>query len=181
MATNAQDNLPADLRLRELEPDDHVNGLKLGSAGFTPLKTFLQKHAKDYHAKNIAKSYVLVDSAEHKVWGYVSLVCSQIEVSLNGHPDDVDGYAYSEYPSVKIVRLAIDKRLGGKNLGTQLVNWAISISKNKIMPFVGCRFLVVDSKPTAIGFYEKCGFTLLDTPDNKVADHPLLFVDLQKI
>jgi GNAT superfamily N-acetyltransferase len=180
LATPVQD-LPADLQLRELEPDDQVTGLSLGDARFTPLKIFLQKHAKDYHAKNIAKSYVLVDPAGRKVWGYVSLVCSQIEVSLNGHPEDVEGYSYSEYPSVKIVRLAIDKRLGGRQLGTQLVHWAISVSKNKIMPFVGCRFLVVDSKPTAIEFYEKCGFTLLDTPDNKVTKHPLLFVDLQKI
>lgn len=177
---NSQINL-TEVILRELDPNDNVGGFKLGSPDFVPLKTFLQKHAKSYHSKNVTKTYVLVTRTDNKVWGYVSLVCSQIQLLPENSPDDIDGYKYSEYPSIKIVRLAVDARIKDRDLGTKLVSWSISIAKNKIMPAVGCRFLVVDSKPSAIRFYEKSGFTLLDTEANKESPHPLLFIDLHKV
>jgi len=167
----------AKLALRELEPGDIVTRFSLGHANLAPLKVFLRKKAKDYHTQNIAKTYVLADEDKAQIYGYVSLVCSQVKLEVN---NPVPDFPY-DYPCVKIVRLAIDKELKGKGLGKDLISWSISISKERIMPHVGCRFLVVDSKASAIQFYEKCGFTLLDTETNKASAHPLLFLDLLKI
>lgn len=171
--------MPEKLVLRELEPSDTVTRFSLGGEEFNALKIFIKRHAKYYHSQNITKTYVLVEPSKSHIFGYVSLVCSQVELTLN--QPIVDNYPYHDYPCVKIVRLAVDKSLKKKGLGTDLVNWSVSITKEKIMPHIGCRFLVVDSKAGAIGFYEKCGFTMLDTATNKANKHPLLFMDLHKI
>jgi hypothetical protein len=40
---------------------------------------------------------------------------------------------------------------------------------------------MVDSKKPAVPFYERCGFTLLDTAANRSRDEPVMFVDLNKV
>lgn len=165
------------LVLRKIEPGDKIARFSLGNAEYTPLKTFLKKQAKHYHQQNLTMTYVLADLEDARVFGYVSLVCSQVDLEFK---KPVDNFPFN-YPCIKIVRLAIDNELKGQKLGTELVNWSISIAKEKIMQHVGCRFIVVDSKQSAIKFYERCGFTLLDTLSNKEANHPLLYIDLHKI
>jgi len=41
--------------------------------------------------------------------------------------------------------------------------------------------MVVDAKKKSVPFYEKRGFTLLDTEANKKLDAPVMFIDLTKI
>ena len=166
-------------RLREISPDDKVSGLSFGHADFIPLKMFLEKHARRYHAANTAKSYVLTtESAQPKVVGYVTLVCSHIQIDA---PDDVGEYSYEDFPAVKIARLAVDKRHQGYDLGTQLVDFSIAITQGRIMPHVGCRFLILDSKQQSIKFYEKRGFRLLDTEHNRKKENPVMFIDVGKM
>lgn len=43
-----------------------------------------------------------------------------------------------------------------------------------VAPHVGCRFLVTDAKQPAVAFYEKMGFTLLDTDDNRERENPVM-------
>lgn len=163
--------------LRQISPDDRVSGLSLGDAEYAPLKLYLRRHAKAYHAQNAAKTYVFAGTNSCIV-GYITLVCSKIEI---GAPDDIDDYRHPDFPAIKIARLAVDKRFRGNDLGTQLVDWAIAIATKIIMPNVGCRFLAVDAKKSSIPFYERCGFRLLDTDDNKNEDHPLMFMDIGKL
>lgn len=181
MLGNNSNNNPHDaITLRELKEDDNVN-ISLGSSEFVPLKSFLKNNAKQYHQKDLAKTYVLSHNDNDKrVLGYVTLVCSQISISDN-IPEDIDKYPYDDFPSVKIVRLAVDKGIARNGWGSALINWSIAVSKKKIMQYVGCRFLIVDAKPSAIGFYEKNGFTLLDTEENKKSEHPMLYIDLHKL
>ena len=166
-------------RLRELSPDDKVSGLSFGHADFTPLKTYLQKNARRYHATNTAKTYVLVpEGGPPQVVGYVTLVCSHIQIEP---PADVAPYTLPDFPAVKIARLAVDKRHQGKDLGTQLVDFSIAVTQARIMPHIGCRFLVLDSKRQSIAFYEKRGFRLLDTEHNRREEHPVMFIDVGKM
>ena len=85
---------------------------------------------------------------------------------------------YPVYPAVKIVRLAIDKAIQGNGYGEELIAWTIAHVIDKILPNAGCRFLIVDSKPESVGFYEKSGFILVDSDANKQADSPMMFIDL---
>jgi len=167
------------LILRELSPDDNVSGLSLGAAEFAPLKRFLKKDAKSYHQQNAAKTYVFCEeSAASKIAAYITLVCSQIQVSP---PSGLDGFPYKDFPAIKIARLAVDSSFRDNDLGTKLIAWAVAISTTRVMPHVGCRFLAVDSKQQSIKFYEKCGFRLLDTEQNKQRNHPLMFMDIGKL
>ena len=65
---------PEKLYLRLLSESDTVNSFSLGSKEYTPLKTFLRKQAKDFHSKNIAKTYVFADGKRTgRVWAYMTL------------------------------------------------------------------------------------------------------------
>lgn len=169
-----------DVVLREIRPGDSVSGLSLGEVQFAPLKAFLRGRAKRYHSECLAKTYVYAtQGALEKVVAYVSLICSQIEIS-DGQPDIAE-YEYKDLPAVKVARLAVDRRNQRQKLGRSLVDLAIAISKDKIMPHVGCRFLVVDSKKDSVEFYKRCGFRLLDTENNKKRRAPVMFMDLWKL
>jgi GNAT superfamily N-acetyltransferase len=131
----------------------------------------------------VAKTYVLVDQAESpRIWGYATLMCS--EITLNGlkRLGESSNYKrYDTFPAIKLARLAVDKSLQGRGYGALLVNTAIAIAKDYIMPNVGCRFFTVDSKRDAVNFYEKIGFMLLESKENQTNQNPLMFLDLNKI
>jgi len=95
--------------------------------------------------------------------------------------DCEEACVYSELPAVKLARLAVDRRVRDNGYGEAMINFAISLSKDVIMPSIGCRFLVVDSKKNSVKYYEKKGFTLLDTVENKKKDSPVLYIDLHHI
>jgi len=169
--------------VKQIRPGDRLTGLSLGDAEFTPLKTFLQRHALKYEAQSLARTYVAARSDSSKVAGYVTLVCGEVVTEDGGDLLKEPGlkYLYNHYPAVKIARLAVHKDLSGFGLGRALVNLALGQAKRIVCPAVGCRFVVVDSKRGAVKFYEKCGFTLLDTPANRDRDEPVLFIDLNKV
>lgn len=181
-SSNAGASPVGELLFREISPGDRVNGLSLGNPDYAPLKSFLKKDSQHYHVNNIGKTYVFVDEGiPPRVWAYVTIMCSEITLADDNHPEDLPDYPYETFPSIKIARLAVDKRVSKNDLGRSLVNWAITVSADQVMPAVGCRFVVVDSKKNAIKFYEKCGFTLLDTEENLSENHPILYIDLSKI
>ncbi len=171
------------LILRPIQPGDSVAGFSVGKKEYIALKIFLKKCAKDFHQGNIAKSYVIVpESGNPKVYGYITIMCSEITLTGGHSIDDCpEANKYETFPAVKIARLAIDSKLQKMGIGKNLTSFAISIAKESILPNVGCRFLIVDSKKSAVRFYEKVGFTILNTEKNKKNKNPILFLDLHKI
>ncbi len=175
---------PQQLRLREIRSGDIVDKISLGHRDFQPLKTFLRVEAKRLHKINISKTYVLVPvSGSSRVWGYISLTNSQITLDGEQAPEDCRDAAcrYDSLPAIKIARMAVDKALRGQGYGRDLVGLATSIAQTDVMPNVGCRFLITDAKQKSVKFYEKTGFTMLDTKINKESEHPLMFIDLHKL
>ncbi len=164
-----------DVYIREIRQGDNTNRLSLGDKNFHLLKIFLQKHALDWHEKNITKTYVLVaENMPNRVLGFLSLICSEIKIPDSNRLAE----QLKVYPAIKIARLAIDKSVQGRGYGKHLINHAYMIIKNAIMPHVGCRYVIVDSKKTAIPFYEKLGFILLNTEVNIKEESPLMILDM---
>jgi ribosomal protein S18 acetylase RimI-like enzyme len=161
-----------------------VKNFKMGDNAFQPLKTFLQKQALDFQLSRIAQTYVAIpnseiDNAVRKVIGYVTLTCSEIELQEGYEITDCErANQYDFLPAIKIARLAVDERYRANGIGEELVDLAVTLSADVISTHVGCRFLIADAKPQAIKFYERCGFTLLDTLKNRTSEHPIMFVDL---
>ena len=174
----------AELAIRALKPGDDLK-ISLGDRAFTPLKTFLCRHATPYEARSLARTYVLVDAecleTTARVWGYVTLVASEVQTCDRVRPpQDVHWPSGYSVPAVKLARMAVDKSMRGQGLGSQLVDFAIAISVS-ISEHVGCRLLVTDAKQSAVKFYEKAGFTMLDTPGNLEKSAPAMFVELPKL
>lgn len=172
------------IQIRQIKPGDSLTGLSLGDPKYTALKTFLQKHAQKYEAQSLSRTYGAFREDNAKIIGYVTLVCGEVVTDGEGenlvHEPGLK-YLYDHYPAIKIARLAVDKRYAKGGLGKYLVNLGLGIAKRNVCPSVGCRFAVVDSKKDAVSFYERCGFTLLDTPTNRARDEPVMFIDLNKV
>jgi len=171
----------ADLTIRQIEASDRLTGLSIGEEKYLPLKMFLQRHAKTYHKQDLGRTYGVF--SDKKIIAYITLVCG--EIVLEGNDQLLDEpdlhYKYKSYPAIKIARLAVDARRRGEDVGSVLVQVALGTAKEIICPSVGCRFVAVDSKRDALEFYLKQGFTILDTPENKKRNEPVLFVDLHKV
>jgi GNAT superfamily N-acetyltransferase len=164
--------------LRKLKDSDNVQHFKTGNPAFLPLKTFLQKQAKQFQQSSIAQTYVAVN--EHDtIIGFVTLTCSEIDLQ-NGYEltDCSHANNYEFLPAVKIARLAVDSRYRGSGIGSVLIAYAIALIQDNIAENVGCRFIVTDAKQDAVSFYEKLGFMLLDSEDNQSKEHQLMFLDL---
>lgn len=173
--------MPDALFLRPIRPGDDTGKFSLGTPEAQPLKSFLKKQAKDYHHKNVAKTFVLVDSPDDsRVLGYLTLVCSEIKNEASTRLDDCgDANKYTSFPAIKIARLAVHNDLQRGGYGRTVMDWCIRHVVENIMPHAGCRFLVADAKHSAVSFYKKCGFTLLESEDK--SKHPIMFVDLHKL
>jgi len=172
-----------DFVIRRLTPSDNTNGFKTGDAVFQPLKTFFVKQAQEFHQHGIATTYVAAGKmSADKILGFATLVASEIDIR-GGYVVDTPEHAnrYASLPAVKLARLAVDSRYRGNHIGEALVDFCLAIVAENVAPHVGCRFLVTDAKQPAVGFYEKLGFTLLDTDDNRAGQTPVMFIDLLKV
>ena len=174
-----------EIEIRQIQPGDKLTGLSLGDARFAPLKTFLQKHAKTYEDQSLSRTYAAFNVAEdNRIAGYVTIVCGEVVLADGDGPliaDEGLRYLYNQYPAVKIARLAVDRRVQRLGIGEALVNLSLGIAKEYVAPNVGCRFVMVDSKKDAVNFYDRQGFTMLDTPANREREEPVMFIDLSKL
>ncbi len=170
------------LVIRELQQNDGCNALSLGDAAYLPLKNFLRREAKKLHLENLARTFVMVEEDDAKVRGYITTVCSNVSVEQFSGNDVplVEGFRYKDYPAIKLARLAVDRSLRGVGAGSRLVDLAIGLILQHVMPHFGCRFLIVDAKASSIGFYLKKGFTPIGVSaddDQQTA----MFIDLQRL
>ncbi|GAA4108961.1 GNAT family N-acetyltransferase [Aminobacter aganoensis] len=171
---------PEEVVIRSIEPGDNLPGFVLAGKTNRPLKSFLRKEAIPYENFSLARTWVAALAGSPDLLGFITIVSGEVSVQKTAVPND-DGtrkFRYPYYPAIKVARLAVDDRHGGKKLGLALVDFALGVAKAQICPMVGCRFAIVDSKTQSIGFYEKCGFTLLDTPENRGLEHPFMYLDL---
>jgi ribosomal protein S18 acetylase RimI-like enzyme len=76
--------------------------------------------------------------------------------------------------------MAIDSELQNQGWGKALAQWTLALV-SQVARDIGCKVLVTDAKKSAVGFYSKLGFTMLDTEENKTSDHPVMFLNLKKL
>lgn len=173
-----------EITIRPIQDGDNLHWIRLGHENYAPLKTFLRKSARNFHNQELAKTYVATESKNPgRIGAYLTLVCSEIQNSFDGNQDFVGAEKYSHLPAIKLARMAVDERWKRLHLriGSSMMDWCIAHVMRSIMPHVGCRFMVVDAKADAVGFYEKVGFRMLDTEANKAKLAPVMFVDLARV
>jgi predicted N-acetyltransferase YhbS len=169
-----------DFELRELAQGDGCNALSLGSPAFAPLKSFLRKEAKKLHQEHLARTFVLVPKGETKVLAYITTLCTHVAVEQFGKHLSLDGFRYKDYPAIKLARLAVDASLQGQGIGGQLVALVVNLITEHMMPYTGCRFLVVDAKPESVSFYAAKGFVAVDPSTDGHSETTTMFIDLHR-
>lgn len=170
-----------DYELRELAPNDGCNSLSLGSLAFAPLKSFLRKEAKKLHQEHLARTYVIVPKGQDKVLAYVTTLCTHVAVEQFDATAVLDGFRYKDYPAIKLARLAVDTSLQGQGVGSQLVDFVIGLATEHVMPYTGCRFLVVDAKPDSVAFYKGKGFLPIGQHADAQQNLAAMFIDLRRL
>lgn len=171
----------AKIELRLLEEEDSCTALKLGDENLLPLKTYLKSQAKKHHARQLARTFVVVEEGQRIVIGYVTVLCTQIRVEQIAAHGGEEHFPYEDYPALRLARLAVDRRHQKRGIGALLVDFVLALAKDQIMPHVGCRFLVLDAKPNSVAFYERLGFSKIGHIQDGANPLTLMFVDLYRL
>ncbi|MEE4377827.1 MAG: N-acetyltransferase [Candidatus Competibacteraceae bacterium] len=128
------------------------------ASGDAGLDEYLRRYAGQAQRNGLAQVYVAVEEAGNKVLGYYSL--SAASVRHEDLPADLACKVPKHpLPAVLIGRMASDStaRQFGLRVGSRLLIDALKQTLHAAET-IGVRCVVVDSKPVALGFYNRFGF-----------------------
>ena len=135
-------------------------GFDCGDEG---LNHWLRNVARQHKAKGVSSTYVAVEAESSTViLGFYAI--NVTEIIGENLPPSWRKKLPEKIPAFRIGRLAVVKDIQGKQLGSLLLADALSRIRRVALE-VGGTIVLVDAKPSAVGFYQKFGFELL-------ADHP---------
>ncbi len=164
---------PLELCIIPLE-ESHI--LSLFSSSNEDLNDFLCNDARKSQEDLISRTYLCLWHS--RLAGFFTLVTDTIEVKLVEQEDGIDDYSYQKYPAIKIARMAVDEKLSGVGIGRYLLLAAVG-KVHHLSQEVGCRYITVDSKRDAVGFYEKNGFKILKKYENR--NFPPMYLNMYPI
>ena len=141
-------------------------------SGDDDLNEFLYKESIEYCKSNLAVVYLVF--YENKIIGYFSL--SSDSVKVNKKLDIKLKY----YPSMKIGRLAVDKKYQSGGIGTWIIWWVIGLTK-KIRKSNGIRYISVDAynNTDTLNFYTKNKFLIYGKIKKNMLNIPM-YLDINK-
>jgi len=163
-----------------LSPLLNTDDLTNFDCGDDDLNDFLKNDARDNQIKWLSATRILHDN--ENIVGYFTLIADTINRERIDEHDRVAGYTYSKYSCIKLARLAVDRRYQNQGVGKELMIYVFAIAR-KIVSFEGGKFLTVDAKNSAVGFYKKFGFVPVRSNTNAetvpmYADFPHVFSQL---
>ena len=65
--------------------------------------------------------------------------------------------------TMKLRQMAVHEKCQGKGIGENIVHYAENIARDK-----GCRYIIMNARDTAVGFYERCGYSIYGEPFEEV-------------
>ena len=145
-------------------PLEKSHNLSSFSSSNEDLNDFLHNDASRSQEDLISRTYLCLWHS--RLAGFFTLVTDTIEVKLVEQEDGIDDYDYQKYPAIKIARMAVDEKLSGAGIGRYLLLAAVG-KVHHLSLEVGCRYITVDSKRDAVGFYEKNGFKIIKRYENR--------------
>ena len=163
---------------------EHISGIRIEplnkshlrgrfDCGNESINRYLKKYARQNDEKNIAKTFVAIDSDNHVI-GFYCLSAASIEFSQLPHGTNKHFPRYP-VPVARVGQLGVDKSFHGSGLGARLLVNAlyriVSISKD-----LAVRAVIVDViNDEARDFYLHFGFISL--PNHKMT----LFLPIETI
>ncbi len=120
--------------------------------GDKDIDDFLKNDALNWQEQKIATTTLFVYNEE--IIGFFSASSDAIKLKLN---EKGNICSITEYPAIKIGRLAVCEKFQRKGVGQYLLKWAIGYVL-KHSENVATRFVTVDSYPHKVEWYEKFSF-----------------------
>jgi GNAT superfamily N-acetyltransferase len=127
------------------------------------LQDFLRDDAIEYLRQHLAHTY-LGWQGDNLV-GFFTLSCGILKLQEFARAEaanaGLDGIQVG-IPGVLLGRLATGDRYVGRGIGGWMFREAVGIARNDIAPVIGARFLFIDARANAIGWYgDKFGCRIL--------------------
>jgi predicted N-acetyltransferase YhbS len=139
--------------VRTLERSDVRAGF---SCGEPSLDVFLERYAWQNQTRHhLGVTYCAIDARTRRVVGYFTI--SAASIASNATSARLAPGGYPEVPVLRVARLAVDTRVQGIGLGSELLHAVFRIALDESTR-IGCAGVVIDSRPEAAGFYERFGF-----------------------
>ena len=166
-----------DVKIIRLRLDQTLNGFDCGNQD---LNEFLFKDAKEYQKRLLAVTYIV--KCRDNIAAYFSLSNDKLSIR------DSDKSSWrkvkklfphtkhrSDYPAVKVGRLAVGIQYQGYDIGTKILDFIKYnfIEKNR----AGCAFITVDALKASAEFYSKNKFKILGSvqPDTEILTIPMYY------
>ncbi len=150
------------LRIELLRPDQHDRASF--SCGVDRLDNYLKRNAREQHARDFVRTYVVIAQGDPRVLGYFVLNTGELDASaLAAKPKGTP--AHGHIPVVFLSRIAVDRVCQGQGIGRILLLHAF-LKTDAVAAQVGCHGLMLDvmndGDEAAIGrrrrWYESFGF-----------------------
>ncbi len=134
------------------------------------LGEWLQKHAKEYHSKDMCKIWMLIENDSDFPVGYFTLSSHQIG-SDGFTKKQRSGFASSHpHPAQLLGKFALDKGVQGKGLSAFLM-YEVFRKYIAVCELTGSRFLVTQVRtPKLASFYANYGFQEIRKRDQGLTD-----------
>lgn len=165
------------IELRRPEPiDPKRHDRSTFDSGAPELDQWLRRFAGQNRRRNTAATWVVTDTSSVVV-AYVSLSMTGIERATS--PAAIAAHAPDPVPALLIGRLAVDRTVAGRGVGTALVAHALATAL-ELNERAACRAVVVTAfDDHARRWWERLGFHPFDQHDAGAADLYLLTGEIE--
>ena len=169
-----------EIEIRKLEKRDNRANF---SSGDIEIDRFFIKYAGQNQFKHkIGVTYIVVEPTTQNILAYATVSSS----SLN-----IDGLDISEYkklpnyplPILRIARLGVDKKYQNIGIGKLLLKKMLFLAL-ELEKLAGCIGVFMDAKESAINFYKKYGFEIIEVKNGELPTRPvpkLMYLSLKNI
>ncbi|MCX6052502.1 MAG: GNAT family N-acetyltransferase [Campylobacterales bacterium] len=136
----------------------------------------MKQYAFNHQKEGLFQTYFYVDDNDNFL-GYISVSVATIERATIEDELNISSSIKYSIPAVKITKLCVFNSFCTKGVGTVLMTFAniLAVVQQKK---IGCRALIVDSKPEAVEFYKHFGFIEIDKEEN--SDTIFMVFDIPK-
>ena len=163
-----------DLQFIEFSGEDLPDHFQYDDAD-SDLVEFYMNDAKRLQDESIVK--VFNAFYNERFVGFVAYTPSEIHFTSLKKEDKLAPFSH---PALKIGRLLVCNSVRGCKIGSHILTFVIAkaIKFNEDLPF---RFIIVDSLPQSIGFYEKNGFRDSGVKRGRDKDQSLMYIDINQV
>ena len=153
----------------EIRPLRETDDRTVFRSGDPDLDGFFARYAgQNQFRLHLGTTYVAVEG--DRVRGFATVAAGNIEgdalpeIARRGLPR-------YPVPVLRLARLAVDESVQGRGMGNALVRHVFRLAL-KMSEEYGCVGIVVDSKPDAVEFYTRVGFSPLEISEGQIESRP---------